>query len=131
VYEEVSGEVWMSGKFIVEGRSRGASGSELKFSSADGRRIYLQNHKVLTPVAAEPPFPIPGTSKLAGNGVYVDCQPIGKEYKCHMFLAADGATVASGLYRCTVNEHCWESANPKLAAASRIDMAGGETLERR
>jgi hypothetical protein len=51
VYQE-RGTVYMNGKFILQNQNRGAKAEELKFDSADGKRIYLEHNLVLIPVQA-------------------------------------------------------------------------------
>jgi len=51
VYSDSTGAIYMSGKFILQGQARGARSDELKYASADGKRIYLEHNLVLTPIS--------------------------------------------------------------------------------
>jgi len=53
VYNDRTGEVYMKGKFVLAGQSRGAKADELKYDSADGNRIYLEHDLVLSPLPQE------------------------------------------------------------------------------
>jgi hypothetical protein len=55
VYDESTGEIYMSGEYILEGTERGAKAGELIYVAADGRRIYLRYDKTLSPVPNEGP----------------------------------------------------------------------------
>jgi hypothetical protein len=50
VYFE-NGEVYMKGRYILEGTGRAATGRELQYNAADGCRILLSNGLILIPVS--------------------------------------------------------------------------------
>jgi hypothetical protein len=47
VYNDHTGKIWMSGKFVLCGQTRGATADELKYDGADGNKIYLEHNLVL------------------------------------------------------------------------------------
>lgn len=106
----------------------------MRYSDADGERIFLQNSLVLNPVPAQRPGSVPETAKLAENGVYADCHlTSSKLYHCSMFLAARGEKYFSGSYRCdeSLAAPCNDVA-PKIADRSEINLqnAGALVLEK-
>jgi len=49
VYNDSTGDVWMSGRYLLKGKQRGATASELEYQAADGRNIYLGHNLILVP----------------------------------------------------------------------------------
>ncbi|HKO20666.1 MAG TPA: hypothetical protein VJU82_17455 [Acidobacteriaceae bacterium] len=49
VYNESTGDVWMSGRYLLKGKQRGATASELHYQAADGRNINLDHNLILVP----------------------------------------------------------------------------------
>src|SRR5215470_4410681 len=49
VYNDSNGAIYMSGRFVLQGQTRGAKADELKYDSADGNRIYLERNLMLDP----------------------------------------------------------------------------------
>jgi hypothetical protein len=130
VYNE-SGDIWMSGAFIMQETGRGAFNNELKYLSVDGSRIYLKDRRTLAPVFRGRPASVPGTAALATNGVYVNCiQHRDSVYQCSLFLAATGRVIAAGRYRCQTHRECWERSHPKIATTEVINLEGGDSLKR-
>ena len=79
VYNDSTGDVWMSGGFVLPNH-HGSSAAQLKYSgSPDGNSIYLQDNLVLSPAPTVRPASVPKSALLAENGVYVDCQPKGSD----------------------------------------------------
>lgn len=130
VYETATGDIWMSGRFVVLGRNRGAAIDELTYSAVDGTRILLRNGAVLIPTAARRPESVPPAAVLSENGVYVDCEASGRyRYECVLFLAASGKKLASGPYVCDPQgkDGC-ATIDPKVANISSIWLRGGSAL---
>jgi hypothetical protein len=131
VYNDYTGDIYMSGRFVLQGQTRGARADELKYEGADGTRIYLENDLVFDPVPPKKPASVPKTALLAENGVYVDCQPSRSGvYKCALFLAADGQNFLDGDYRCdeSLSVPCTEHI-PKIADRSEINLQNGAVLK--
>jgi hypothetical protein len=53
VYNDSTGAIYMSGKFVLQGQTRGAKADELKYDSTDGNKIYLERNLVLVPIPSE------------------------------------------------------------------------------
>lgn len=75
VYNDSSGEVQVSGLFVLSGAGREAQGAELQYMAFDGRRILLRDARTLDPVLLVE-FVVPGMANrlatLAGPGA-VNC----------------------------------------------------------
>lgn len=102
VYNDGTGNVYRSGKFVVQGQTRGAKTDELKYDGApDGTRIFLKHNVTLVPLPPERPASVPKAALLAENGVYADCHASSSNlYQCSLYLAANGDKLFSGSYRC-------------------------------
>jgi len=50
VYNDRTGAIYMSGRFVLRGETHGAKADELKYESADGNKIYLEHNLVLNPL---------------------------------------------------------------------------------
>ena len=101
VYNDGNGDVYMSGKFVVEGQKKGVPTDKLKFDSADGTRIYLEHDVALNPLPQDRPASVPKAALAGENGVYADCHPSDNNLsKCSLYLAATGENMFTGSYRC-------------------------------
>jgi hypothetical protein len=47
VYNDSTGDVYMSGNYLLKDKQRGARVDELHYSAADGDRIYLEHNLIL------------------------------------------------------------------------------------
>jgi hypothetical protein len=51
VYDDSTGAIYLSGKFVLQGQTRGAKADELRYDGTNGTRIYLDHNQVLIPVS--------------------------------------------------------------------------------
>lgn len=73
VFKKRSGEVLISGLFVLSGGGREAKNEDLKFAEFDGTQIYLTDARTLYPVLLEHSATMEGRLKeLAGDGA-VEC----------------------------------------------------------
>jgi len=129
VYDEPTGEVWMSGGFALEGWQLGVPAQQLKYAGVEGSNIYLVDGSVLVPVPPSRPTPIQQTAHLAENGVYVDCQAENANtYQCQQFLAADGTRIADTTYKVS-NGEVSGNLKPTIATRSCIELENGAALQ--
>ena len=49
VYNDFTGQIWMSGIYVLKGQQRGATREELVYLGADGEEIFLANGATLIP----------------------------------------------------------------------------------
>lgn len=59
VYNDSTGAIYMSGKFVLQEQRRGAKADELKYESADGNKIYLKHNLILSPLSLEKADAVP------------------------------------------------------------------------
>ena len=131
VYDDSTGEVWMSGRFTLQGQNRGARMEELKFDGADGARIFLQNNMILYPQPPERPTSVPATAYLGENGVYVNCRSNGPDvYQCEQYLASNGQGFFTGTYLCdkSLSVPC-TNLTPKFADREGIYLRNAGALK--
>ena len=50
VWNDASGEVTLTGHFILDVQNRPATTTEMKFTGTDGKRIFLANNLILRPI---------------------------------------------------------------------------------
>ncbi len=131
VYNDGTGDIYMSGRFVIQGQKRGATADELEYGGADGNRIYLKRSLTLAPLPPQRPASVPKTAMLAENGVYADCNVNGSNvYQCSLFLAANGEKFFNGRYRCdeSLSVPCADLA-PKIADRSDINLRNAGALK--
>ena len=129
VYDEPTGEVWMSGRFALEGWEIGVPAQKLQYARVEGSDIYLADGSVLVPLTPSRPAAIQPSARLAQNGVYVDCKaPNSNKYNCRVFLAADGTRIADAVYRIS-NGEVKGNLKPKIATRSCIELENGAALQ--
>jgi hypothetical protein len=130
VYNDGNGDVYMSGKFVLEGQGRGATANELKFEDADGHRIHLEHDLTLRPLPPKRSGSVPKTALLADNGVYVDCKTSGTErYRCVLYLASTGRRFFTGTYKCDKSlEVPCSKVIPRNANRSEISLQNAGSL---
>jgi hypothetical protein len=128
VYNDSTGDVWMSGRFTLRGSISDNLKVEPKFASADDISIQLSNGSALEPKVAARPQAVPESASLAENGVYVNCQGEKTDtFRCELFLAANGRILSSGIYK-SDDGFVTETVKPKLAEISAIYLQDGQTL---
>ena len=131
VYNDSTGDVWMSGAFALRGSSSDNLNMALRFTSADGINIQLTGGFVLEPKTATRPQPVPESASLAENGVYVNCvREETDTFRCELFLAANGRKLSSGIYKSDEGSVA-DAVKPKLAEISAIYLKSGQTLRLR
>ena len=129
VYNDQTGDVWMSGAFVRSGGKSGVLGQDLKYSGADGANIYLSDGSVLVPIAPEKPANVPPSAVLSQNGIYLNCVvKVDGTFNCEMYLAANGQRIAGGRYRLRLGP-AQLPITPRIVTASRIYLESGEILE--
>jgi hypothetical protein len=131
VYNDATGDVWMSGAFALRGSSFDNLNVAPRFAYADGTKIGLTDHFVLEPKTATRPQTVPESASLAENGVFVSCvREKADMFRCELFLAADGRKISSGIYK-SDDGSVADAVKPKLAEASGIYLQNGQTLRLR
>lgn len=131
IYNDGTGDIDFSGKFVIRGINRGANATLLKFQGSDGRNIYLDHKVVLIPTKSGRPLSVPKNGVLSENGVYVACtKTSSKLYGCSLYAAADGHQISKGRYRCdeTLSVPC-RDVRPKYANPSEIVLQNGGSLK--
>jgi hypothetical protein len=128
VYNDATGDIWMSGAFALRGNSSDNLKVAPRFAGADGTNIHLTDGSVLEPKASSRPQPVPEPASLAENGVYVNCvREKTDTFRCELFLAADGRKLSSGVYQ-SDDGSVIDTVKPKLAESSAIYLQSGRTL---
>ena len=131
VYDDRTGRVYQSGRFVVERTRRGVTADRLRYDGApDGMRIFLKERVALIPLSPERPSAVPGTASLGENGVYADCHAGDNNlYTCSLYLAATGEHLFSGSYRCASLPaiHCADQ--PKYANRDEISLRNAGLLK--
>jgi hypothetical protein len=56
VYNDSTGDVYMTGQYLLKGTGRGARKDELRYVTADGDNIYLDRNLALVPGLGEKPL---------------------------------------------------------------------------
>jgi hypothetical protein len=128
VYNDSTGDVWMSGAFALRGSSSNNLNAEPRFEYADGSNIGLSDGFVLEPKTVTRPQAVPESASLAENGVFVSCTREKTDlFRCELFLAADGRKLSSGIYM-SDDGPLADAVKPKLADTSAIYLEGGHSL---
>ena len=132
VFNDVTGDVWMSGKFVVEGRASSGLVQPSEYSGFDGQRILLYSGSMVPTDASRPPG-VPDRAVLAENGIWVHCDHrANADYDCSLFLASTGRKIAGGAYKLQgAEETTVAGMKPKIANRSEIFLVGGAVLRAR
>jgi hypothetical protein len=130
VFSEGTGDVLMSGHFVIRNKGSQVAVRDLKYSAYDGSQILLQNGSSLVPITASRPVGVPDGAVMAENGVWVDCRiAAGQKYRCSLFLASTGRQFAEGSYQMDNQGGPTPSIlSPKLATIRAIYLNGGAVL---